>query len=218
MLHFLCKFQVTGPWWLPTFSIILCCCSWTSTLTHWGRDKMAAIFQTTFSNGFSWMKMYEFRLTFRWSLVQVMAWRRPGDKPLSEPMMVRLLTHLYASLGLNGIRVNDMVISSCQSCYWSLSCKLLKCHLLSNNYVREADNQATWNVMRHMYSPQKHDASHYSSHGPDTTWITYYNFRKFNKTQLWETTLQIFVTHVAVSYCNSYYLVKKFHDYWYNCM
>ena len=28
------------------------------------------------------------------SLVQIMAWRRPGDKPLSEPMMVCLLTHL----------------------------------------------------------------------------------------------------------------------------
>ena len=28
------------------------------------------------------------------SLVQMMAWRRPGDKTLSEPMMVRLLTHM----------------------------------------------------------------------------------------------------------------------------
>ena len=28
------------------------------------------------------------------ALVQVMAWRRPGDKPLSEPMMVWLLTHI----------------------------------------------------------------------------------------------------------------------------
>ena len=28
------------------------------------------------------------------ALVQIMAWRRPGDKPLSEPMMVSLLTHL----------------------------------------------------------------------------------------------------------------------------
>ena len=28
------------------------------------------------------------------SLVQIMAWRRPGDKPLSEPMMVSLLTHI----------------------------------------------------------------------------------------------------------------------------
>ena len=28
------------------------------------------------------------------SLVQIMDWRRPGDKPLSEPMMVSLLTHI----------------------------------------------------------------------------------------------------------------------------
>ena len=27
-------------------------------------------------------------------LVQIMAWRRSGDKPLSEPMMVRLPTHI----------------------------------------------------------------------------------------------------------------------------
>ena len=27
------------------------------------------------------------------ALVQIMAWRRPGDKPLSGPMMVRLPTH-----------------------------------------------------------------------------------------------------------------------------
>ena len=39
-----------------------------SPLTHWGRDKMAAVFQTTFSNAFSWMKMYEFRLRFHWNL------------------------------------------------------------------------------------------------------------------------------------------------------
>ena len=37
-------------------------------LTHWGRDKMADIFQTTFSNAVSWMKMYKFRLRFDWSL------------------------------------------------------------------------------------------------------------------------------------------------------
>ena len=28
------------------------------------------------------------------ALVHIMAWRRPGDKPLSEPMMVSLLTHI----------------------------------------------------------------------------------------------------------------------------
>ena len=80
-----------------------------SILTHWGRDKMVDISQTTFSYEFSWMKMYEFRLKFHWSLflrdpinnipslVQIMAWRRPGDKPLSEPMMVRLPTHIYVT-------------------------------------------------------------------------------------------------------------------------
>ena len=34
-------------------------------------------------------------------LVQIVAWRWPGNKPLSEPMLVKLPTHLYASLGLN---------------------------------------------------------------------------------------------------------------------
>ena len=28
------------------------------------------------------------------ALIQIMAWRRPGDKPLSQPMMVKLLTHV----------------------------------------------------------------------------------------------------------------------------
>ena len=37
-------------------------------LTHWGRDKMDAISQTTSSSAFSWMKMFEFRLKFHWSL------------------------------------------------------------------------------------------------------------------------------------------------------
>ena len=70
-----------------------------TALTHWGRDKIDAILQTAFSNTISWMKMFEFRLKFHWSLflkvqltnipalVQIMAWRRTGDKPLSEPMM-----------------------------------------------------------------------------------------------------------------------------------
>ena len=39
-------------------------------LTYWGRDKMAAIFQTTLSNAFSWMTMLKFWLRFHWSLSQ----------------------------------------------------------------------------------------------------------------------------------------------------
>ena len=38
------------------------------SLAHWGRDKMNAISQPTFSNAFSLMKMFEFWLKFHWSL------------------------------------------------------------------------------------------------------------------------------------------------------
>ena len=67
---------------------------------------MAAIFQTTFPNAFSSMKTYEFRLRIHWGLFlrvrvinilaldQIMAWRRPGDKLLCEPMLFSLLTHI----------------------------------------------------------------------------------------------------------------------------
>ena len=75
-------------------------------LTHWGRDNMAAISQTTFSNAFSWMKnaWISLKISLKFvpnvridnipALVQIMAWRRPGEKPLSEPMMVSLLMHI----------------------------------------------------------------------------------------------------------------------------
>ena len=37
-------------------------------LTHWGRDKWTPFQQTTFSNAFSLMKTFPFRLKFHWSL------------------------------------------------------------------------------------------------------------------------------------------------------
>ena len=37
-------------------------------LTHWGRDKMAAISQSTLPSAFSWKKKSELRLKFHWSL------------------------------------------------------------------------------------------------------------------------------------------------------
>ena len=47
------------------------------------------------------------------SLVQIMAWRRPGDKPLSEPMMVSLPTHIcvtrpqWVYINTDGIHESD---------------------------------------------------------------------------------------------------------------
>ena len=51
--------------------------------------QMAAVFPTKFSSTFSWTKMNNIQ-----SLVQIIAWHLPGDKSLSEPMMVSLPTHI----------------------------------------------------------------------------------------------------------------------------
>ena len=60
---------------------------------------MATVFHTTFSKAFSSVKKYCILITIVLkcllkdaidniaALVQIMAWRRTGDKPLSEPMM-----------------------------------------------------------------------------------------------------------------------------------
>ena len=83
-----------------------------NALTHWGRDKMADIFQTTVSNAFSWMKMFKFRLRFQWSLfprVQLtifqhwVRWWLGAGQATSHYLNQWWLDYrrIYASLGLN---------------------------------------------------------------------------------------------------------------------
>ena len=88
--------------------------SYSTTLTHWDRDEMAAILHTAFSNAFSWMKMYEFRLRFHWRLflrVQLTVslhwfihWLG-ADQATSHYLNQWLLFYrrIYASPGLNGL-------------------------------------------------------------------------------------------------------------------
>ena len=75
------------------------------SLTHWGRDKMADISRrhlpmyflnenTSISINISLKFVPEGRINNIPALVQIMDWRRLGDKPLSEPLMVSLLTHI----------------------------------------------------------------------------------------------------------------------------
>ena len=98
---------------------------------------MADIFQTTFSKAFSWIKMFDFRLIFRRSLfpkgpindnipalVHIMTWRRSDDKPLYEPMVVSLITHICVT---RPQWVNDFV--------WFLCFKL--CHSIDRWYLEK---------------------------------------------------------------------------------
>ena len=87
--------------------------------THiWGRDKMAAVSQTIFSNAFSWMKMYEFRLKFHWSsflrfqLTIFQHWFRywlGAVQATSHYLNQWWLVYwrIYASLGLNELNQNQ---------------------------------------------------------------------------------------------------------------
>ena len=72
---------------------------------HNGRHFADYIFKCIFLNENAWLPI-EISLKFVPkgpinyipALVQIMAWRRPGDKPLSETMMVKLLTHICVTL------------------------------------------------------------------------------------------------------------------------
>ena len=68
-------------------------------LTHWGRDKMAAVSQTTLSNPFfNENNRISIKISPKFpTLVHLMAWCRPGDKPSSEPKMVSSTTHICVS-------------------------------------------------------------------------------------------------------------------------
>ena len=66
-----------------------------------GRHFPDAIFKCIFLNENVWISL---KISLKFvpkgpinnipALVQIMAWHRPGDKPLSEPMMYSLLTHI----------------------------------------------------------------------------------------------------------------------------
>ena len=81
-------------------------------LTHWGKDKMAAILQMAFSSLLSCIKTciwVKISLHFvskgsadnKAALVQVIHWYRKGNKPLPEPMVVQITDCIDVSLSLN---------------------------------------------------------------------------------------------------------------------
>ena len=71
---------------------------------HYGRHFPDDIFKWIFVNENAWISI---NISLKFvprgpishipALVQMMAWRWPGDKPLSEPMMVILPTHICAT-------------------------------------------------------------------------------------------------------------------------
>ena len=77
-----------------------------------GRHLSGDIFKCSFLNENNWNSI---KISLKFvlkgpidnipALIQKMAWRRSGAKPWSEQMVVSLLMHIYASLGLNVLKI-----------------------------------------------------------------------------------------------------------------
>ena len=106
-------------------------------LKHWGRDNMAAIFQTTFSNAFSWMKIYEFRVRCHWSLFlrvqlpifQYWFWKWLGADQATNHYLNQwwlVYRRKYASPDLNELNIKVLMRQNRinQSRYWIPSCDI----------------------------------------------------------------------------------------------
>ena len=99
------KSEVNGPFWYS--KAIISFCSITRlplVLTHWGRDEMAAIFPTMFSNAISRMKINGFWFKFQWCIfprVQTTIFQHlfAPSNYLNQWWLV--YWRIYASLGLN---------------------------------------------------------------------------------------------------------------------
>ena len=102
--------------------------------------QMDAISQTTFSNAFSWMKMFEFRLKFHWSLFprvqltifqQWFRWWLGAVQATSHYLNQWWLVYwcIYASLGLNELMAVMFLLKQQQQLskgeYWCPLCRQL---------------------------------------------------------------------------------------------
>ena len=98
-------------------------------LTCWGWDKMAAIFQMTLPNAFSWMTMLEFRLRFHWSFfprVQLsifqhwFRWWLGAGQVTSHYLNQWWLVYwrMYALLGLNELIITIQINIQSYWLYW----------------------------------------------------------------------------------------------------
>ena len=59
------------------------------------------------------------------ALVQIMAWRRPGDKPLSKAMMVNLPPHICVTRP-QWVKMKKMKFDWMSLSWWNLTCEQLQ--------------------------------------------------------------------------------------------
>ena len=91
------------------------------------------------------------------SVLQIMAWHWPGDKPLSEPIMVELQTHICVTQP-QWVKAPGYLYPSCQlySLYWTNS--MQKCyfycewHSKITLHFAEKNNPVVWGLICYLSS------------------------------------------------------------------
>ena len=73
---------------------------WVKCSTHWHWNKMAAIFQKTFSNTLSWMKIKEFQFNFHWDLFQ-RVWLTTAGNISAIPTLNALISIIWSLFELS---------------------------------------------------------------------------------------------------------------------
>ena len=137
-------------------------------------------FQTTFSNAFSWMEILEFSLKFHWnlflvvqnnnipSLVQIMAWRRPSNKPLSETTMGSLMTHICVTrpqwVKPKGTYFSETVFKTQKFSLTKITVKDVceMANVLSRNYELENPDYETHKSLTKRYTNHYYESASYN--------------------------------------------------------
>ena len=93
---------------------------------------------------FHWGLFLRFTLTI---FLQIMALHRPGNKPLSEPMMVSLLMHIYITRP-QWIKKNVVKYTICidHPCSFKVQCNKISCFAVMTDYAVLADNMFWKNI------------------------------------------------------------------------
>ena len=89
-------------------------------LTHWGRDKMINIFQMTFSNAFSWIKVFEFwiLLTKVCSFVSNRQQCNTSSDKGAEQAMSHYLNQWWPRLVMHiSLGLNELTLPNPEDCY-----------------------------------------------------------------------------------------------------
>ena len=159
-------FHITEHTWSP-----LC-------LTRQGRDKLTAIFQTTFSNIFSSVRIYEYCFVFtevcsfgsNWQYPSIVAWSVPSHC-LNQWCLV--YWRLYASLSFSELKASLLFyydISYKESRLHAWKKQFCKVFILKEEYQRYKIIGKTRLCIYHIKKPKNHQKTSYQTYRLNIIW------------------------------------------------